>query len=67
MRGATSGDLRSDSPAAQESTVLVEVVSAVGEQPPRAVEGTATQAPDAGNSIKQRYQLGDVMPVPAGQ
>jgi hypothetical protein len=31
------------------------------------VARTATQATDVGNGIEQRYQLGDVVPVAAGQ
>ena len=67
VRGATPGDLRGDSSAAQESAVLVVVVATAGEEPPGTVAGTTAQTADPGDGIEQRYRLGDVVSVTSGQ
>ncbi len=65
--GALAGDLRRDAASAEESSVLVVVVTAVGEQPPHPVTRPTHQAADAGDRVQQGYELGDVVTVSAGQ
>ena len=65
--GALAGDLRRDATGAEEATVLVVVVAAVGEQTPWSVTGPAYQAADAGYRVQQGHELGDVVTVSAGQ
>lgn len=67
VRGATAGDFRSYPLAPEESLVLVEVVAVVGEQAPWAVVRPSAQATNAGDGIDERHQLGDIVPVTAGQ
>lgn len=65
--GAAAGDLGCDPTRPDETAVFVEVVAAVGEQPPGPVAWLAAQATYAGDGIDERYQLGDIVPVAAGQ
>ncbi len=67
VRDTSAGDLRCDAASPEDAPVLVVVVAAVGEQPPRPVTRPADQAADAGDRIQQRRQPGDVVPVSAGQ
>lgn len=64
---ASAGDERRDSGGADKRAVLVVVVGAVGVEPlwpsPRG-PGPASHWRDR---VDQRHQLGDVVPVPAGQ
>jgi hypothetical protein len=54
-------------PRPEQSAVLAEVVAAVGVQALRLVPGTATAAADAWYRVQQRDELGDIVPVAAGQ
>jgi hypothetical protein len=65
--GALASDLRSDATSAEEASVLVVVVAAVGEQPPWSVTGPAHQSVDAGYRVQQGHELGDVVTVAAGE
>lgn len=67
MGGAAPGDLRDDAADPQKSAVLAEVVASVGVQALRLVAGAAAPAPDARNGLQERDELGDVVPVAAGQ
>lgn len=62
-----SGDQRFDTAFPQQAAVLVEVVAPVGIQAPRLTAGPPAQAPDRRHGVKQRQELGDVMPVAAGE
>jgi hypothetical protein len=64
---AAAGDARGDAAFAEQSSVLVEVVAAVGEQLARRAPGPPPQATDGRHGVEQRQQLGDVVAVPAGQ
>lgn len=64
---AASGDQRFDAALPQQAAVLVEVVAPVGVQTPGFTAGTSTQAPDRRNGIQQRKELGNVVPVAAGE
>jgi hypothetical protein len=64
---ATAGDLRSYPAASEELPVLVEVVASVGAQAPRAPVRSAAQATNARDGIDKRHELGDIVPVAAGQ
>lgn len=67
MGDAAPDDERLDAALPQQAAVLVVVVSAVGVQPLWPVPGSASQSSYAGDRIEKRDQLGDVVPVPAGQ
>lgn len=55
VRGTAPGDHRCDPTGADETAVLVEVVAAIG---PRTA--------NAGHSVQERHELGDVVTVSAG-
>jgi hypothetical protein len=65
--GTTAGDLRGYPSAPEESSVLVEVVAAVGVQASWAISRAATQATNLRDGIDERHELGDIVPVAAGQ
>lgn len=67
VRGATAGDLGCDPASPDEAPVLVEVIAAVGEQPPGPLPGPAAQAANVRYGVQQRHELGDVVTVSAGQ
>ncbi|MDQ0982725.1 hypothetical protein QFZ71_000008 [Streptomyces sp. V2I9] len=67
VRNTSTGDHRCDAAGPEDAPVLVVVVAAVGEQPARPVPWPADQAADAGDRVQQWRQLGDVVPVSAGQ
>lgn len=64
---AASGDHRLDAVLPQQAAVLVEVVGPVGIQTPGLAAGTPPQTPDRRNGVEQRKELGDVVPVAAGE
>ncbi len=51
----------------QQAAVLVEVVGPVGIQTPGLAARTPPQTPDRRNGVEQRKELGDVVPVAAGE
>lgn len=65
--GAAAGDLRGDAALADEATVLVVVIAAVGEDSPGLVTGASAPVAEAGNRVQQGDELGDVVPVLASQ
>ncbi len=67
MRHAASCDDRLDPTFPQQTAVLVEVVAAVGEQLPRPVTRSAGASLDVGYRVEQGQQLGDIVPVAAGE
>jgi hypothetical protein len=67
VRDAAAGDPRSDAAGAQLAAVDVVVVAAVGEQLPWAPAGPAASASDRRHRVDQRDELGDVVPVAAGE
>ncbi len=67
VRDASAGDLGCDAAGPEDAAVLVEVVAAVGEQSARPVPGSSAEPADVEDRIKQGRQLGDVVPVSAGQ
>ena len=67
VRGAPAGDQRPDAAPAQETTVLVVVVAAVGEQAPRASQQAPDPSPHRRYGVEQGQQLRDVVAVAAGQ
>jgi len=64
---ASAGDLRGDAAGPEDAPVLVVVVAAVGEQPARPVPRSSAKPADAGDRVQQGQELGDVVPVSAGQ
>lgn len=64
---AASGDQRLDAPIPQQAAVLVEVVASVGIQTPGLAARTSAQTPDRRDGVEQRQELGDVVPVTAGE
>lgn len=67
VRRAASGDLWNDATGPQESAVLAEVIASVGVQTLRLVTGTAATAPVTRDRVQERDELGDVVPIAAGQ
>jgi hypothetical protein len=63
----SAGDPSADSPGTQASAVLVVVVRPVGVDRARAPSGTAAPAMHVGHRVQQRFKLGDVVAVAAGQ
>ena len=61
------GDDRLDAPGPDQPAVLVVVVGAVGEHLHRPLPGPAAPAADRRDRLDQGHQLGDVVPVAAGQ
>lgn len=64
---AASGDQGFDAPLPQQAAVLVEVVAPVGIQAPGLAAGTSPESPDRWDGVQKRQELGDVVPVAAGQ
>ena len=64
---ATAGDLGGDARGVQGLAVLVMVVAAVGLDHGGLGQRSATFAADRRNGLDQRQELGDVVPVGAGQ
>ena len=64
---AAAGDLRDDAALAEFAAVLVEVVAAVGVEPLGLLPRLADDAADLRQRVDQGQQLGDVVPVPAGE
>jgi hypothetical protein len=67
VRDFAAGDARADAAGAEQTSVLVDVVAAVGEQLAGLASRPATPSADRRYRIEQRQQLGDVVAVPAGQ
>jgi hypothetical protein len=65
--GPASGDHRLDAALPQQAAVLVEVVAPVGVQTPRLEARASPQTPNRWDGVQQRQELGDVVPVPAGE
>lgn len=64
---ATSRDQRLDAPLPQQAAVLVEVVAPVGIQAPWFAAGASSETPDRRDRVEQGQELGDVVPVSAGE
>ncbi|MDP9947383.1 hypothetical protein J2S51_000137 [Streptomyces sp. DSM 41269] len=64
---AASGDQGFDAAFPQQAAVLVEVVAPVGIQAPGLAAWTSPPAPDRWDGVEQRQELGDVVPVAAGE
>lgn len=64
---AASGDQGFDAALPQQAAVLVEVVAPVGVQTPGFAAGASPQPPDRWDGVQQRQELGDVVPVAAGE
>jgi hypothetical protein len=64
---AASRDQRLDAPLPQHAAVLVEIVAPVGIQAPGLAAGTSPPTPDRRDGVQQRQELGDVVPVAAGE
>lgn len=67
VKCAASGDLGRDPAGADQTPVFVEVVAAVREEPARPVTRPSAKPADAGYRVEQWHELGDVVPVSAGQ
>lgn len=67
VRNPATGDEGLDAAFPQHAAVPVVVVAPVGEESLGPVTWAPTHAPDARYRIQQRDQLGDVVPVAAGQ
>ena len=67
MGDAAPGDEGLDAALTQPAAVLVAVLSAVGVEPLGRVSGPASQSSYAGIRVEERYRLGDVVSVRAGQ
>jgi hypothetical protein len=64
---AASCDQRLDAAPPQQAAVPVEVVAPVGIQAPGPAAGAAPQSPNRRDGVQQRQELGDVVPVAAGE
>jgi len=64
---AASGDQGFDAAFPQQAPILVEVVAPVGIQAPGLAAGTSTQSSDRWDGVEQWQELGDVVPVAAGE
>jgi hypothetical protein len=64
---AASGDQGFDAALPQQAAVLVEVVAPVRVEPPGLVTGASPQSPDRWDRVQQGQELGDVVPVTAGE
>jgi hypothetical protein len=64
---AASGDQGFDAALPQQAAVLVEVVAPVRIQTPGFAAGASPQSPDRWDGVQQRQELGDVVPVAAGE
>jgi len=67
VRGPTVGDDRPDVTLPQRAAVSGAVVAPVGVRPRGAASGPAAQAADGWYRIEQGRELGDIVPVAAGQ
>jgi hypothetical protein len=67
VRDAASGDHGCDVARPEDPAVLVVVIAAVSEQPVGLGAGPADLARDRADRVQQRYELGDVVAVAAGQ
>ena len=69
VHDAAASDHWLDAAPAQQATVPVVVVSAVGQQAIGLAAGSTALAPDGPSAkrVQQRYELGDVVAVAAGQ
>ncbi len=69
VRGAPAGDQRPDAAPAQETTVLVVVVAAVGQEAVGLAPWPPALAFDRARvqGVQERHELGDVVAVAAGQ
>ena len=63
----TVGEHGLDAALAEHSPVRIGVVAAVADQRVGSLPGTSGEAGDRGHAIEQRYELGDVVAVAAGQ
>ncbi len=64
---AASRNQRLDTPLPQQAAVLVEVVAPVGIQAPGLAAGTSPPSPDRRDGVEQGQELGDVVPIAAGE
>ncbi len=64
---AASGDQRLDAAFPQQAAVFVEVVAPVRIQPAGLAAGTSPSSPNRRDRVEQRQELGDVVPVTAGE
>ncbi len=64
---AASGDQRFDAALAEQAAVLVEVVAPVRVQAPGLATRASPLAADRRDGVEQGQELGDVVPVPAGE
>lgn len=64
---AASRDQRLDAALAQQAAVLVEVVAPVCVQTPGFAAGASPPTANRWDGVQQGQELGDVVPVPAGQ
>lgn len=67
MYGTSAGDHRCDPLPAKQVSVLVVVVSSVGEQPAGSIPRPTTTASNARDRLDERHHLCDVVTVSAGQ
>ncbi len=67
VRGTTAGDLGGYPSAPEQSPLLFEVLATVSEQVSRAVTRPSAHATNARDGIDEWQQLGDIVPVAAGQ
>ncbi len=67
VRSATPGDLMLDATFFQGLPMLLTIVPAIGLHPLWFMQWPAAFARDGSNSLYQRHELGDVMPVCLGQ
>ncbi|GLW59637.1 hypothetical protein Kpho01_76470 [Kitasatospora phosalacinea] len=67
MGDAAPGDQRLDAALPQQAAVLVEVVAPVCVQAPGLAAGASPQSPDRRDGVQQWQELGDVVPVAAGE
>ncbi len=64
---AASGDQRLDAPLPQQAAVLVEVVAPVRIQTPGLAARASPGSPDRRDRVEQGQEMGDVVPVAAGE
>ncbi len=64
---ATPGDRSGDAGSMKRSTIPVVVACAVGIDPARLAQRSASTSPDTGNRLDQRQELGNVVAIRAGQ
>ena len=64
---AASGDQRLDAPLPQQAAVLVEVVAPIRIQTPWLAARASPSSPNRRDCVEQGQELGDVVPVAAGE